>query len=134
MAWFVPRLVHARRGAGLSTSSVGEPVSPADFDRLLDGLREVRIAVPCAGCGGAHEMTCTEILARQLIGGSGWTSEECDDGVTLASILSPEDVASCGGDPEAVAAILARRGVLSTLAATAPPHGAGNSRRMLLNY
>jgi hypothetical protein len=134
MAWFLPRVarVRARDSAPAHGNEVG--ASPAEFDRLLDGLREVRIAVPCPGCGGAHEMTCAEIVARQLIGGNGWPSEECDDGVALASLLSPEDVVSCGGDPGAITAMLARRGVLSDRTVAVTGHVSAGGPRMLPNY
>lgn len=111
MVWFVPRVFRTRRGHPAAVRGAGTSATPADFDRLLDTLRVLRIAVPCAGCGGAHEMTGAELLARQLIQGAAWTSEECDEGITLRAILSVEEVIACRGNVARIRARLEQRGV-----------------------
>lgn len=111
MAWFVPHVFRARRSHPTAVRGLGVSALPADFDRLLDTLRVLRIAVPCAGCGGVHEMTGAELLARQLIQGAAWTSEECDEGITLRAILSVEEVIACRGNVARIRARLEQRGV-----------------------
>lgn len=114
MAWFVPHMFRTRRRHPTAVRGLGASALPADFDRLLDTLRVLRIAVPCAGCGDAHEMTAAELLARQLIQGAAWTSEECDEGVTLRAILSVEEIIACRGDVVRIRARLEQRGVRCT--------------------
>ncbi len=120
MAWFVPHLFRGRRSDAAATPAPSASPAPADFDRLLDGLRLLRIAVPCAGCGGAHEMTGAELLARQLIQGAAGTSEECDEGITLRAILSAEEIIACRGDVARIRARLEQRGLHCSDADAAP--------------
>jgi hypothetical protein len=90
------------------------PSPPAEFDLegLLPQLRQVWVQVPCAGCGGSHEMTCAELLTRQVLRGATFPSEECDDGAVLGAILSPEDVMALRGNIGEICAALKQRGVL----------------------
>ena len=131
VSWYVPDFGRSRRQEPASASADHLPAAaPADFDGWLAQLRDLRVAVPCGGCGGAHEMTCAELLARQLIRGAAWPSEECDDGAVLHALLAPEDVFACGGDPAAVRDLLARRGILGADDAPPVPRGA---HRILLS-
>lgn len=120
MAWFVPHLFRGRPSDAAATPVPSASPAPADFDRLLETLRLLRIAVPCAGCGKAHEMTGAELVARQLIQGAAGISEECDAGVALRSILPVEEVMACGGDVARLRARLEQRGLHCSDADAAP--------------
>jgi hypothetical protein len=107
--------LHRRKAQSVEPVPPEAPsVPPAAFDleALLPRLREVWVQVPCAGCDGAHEMTCAELLTRQALRGESFPSEECDDSAILGAILSPDDAAVLGGDVEAICAELEQRGVL----------------------
>jgi hypothetical protein len=114
MTRFMLRLRKSRHPEIAVPQHAGAAPPPAefDFDAVLPQLRAVWVRVPCAGCGGAHEMTCAELLSRQLLRGASWPSEECDEGAQLAALLSPQEVVACGGDVDAIGATLRRRGVL----------------------
>lgn len=133
MPWYVPDFIRSRRTLETGLPAYAPTAIPADFDVWLSNLRDLRVAVPCCGCDGSHEMTGSEILARQLIGGGGWSIEECDQGSALRGVLSPEDVAACGGDVFAVRALLSERGVLcsDTLNTDATNPGATPHRILL---
>lgn len=134
MSWFIPDFMRARAAVVPErTPNLPAPAAPANFDAWLFHLRDLRVAVPCAGCGGAHEMTCAEVLARQLLRGDGWPSEECDDGVMLHAILSPEDVIACAGDAAAVRDLLARRGLLCADGSPPPTTRTADAHRILLS-
>lgn len=111
MAWFVPHLFRGRRRAAAAMGESGASAMAAEFDRLLDGLRALHIAVPCASCGKAHEMTAAELVARQLIQSAAGISEECDAGIALRAILPVEEVVACGGDTVRLRARLEARGL-----------------------
>lgn len=110
MAWFVHR-THPRPAA-VPEAPAPRTVAATDIEAMLVALRTLIVRVPCAGCGGGHEMTCAELVARQVFRGSGWDSEECDDTVTLGTVLSLDDVTGCNGDAAAIGELLARRGYL----------------------
>ena len=114
MTRFVPQRLKARQSALATPKAATVPLAAFDLDALLPRLREVWVQVPCGGCGGAHEMSCAELLTRQVLRGASFPSEECDDGAVLGAILSPEEAATLGGDVEAICAALERRGVLCT--------------------
>jgi hypothetical protein len=124
MARFVPQLLRTRRHALAAPEVPAHARDALDLDAVITQLRDVWVRVPCAGCGGAHEMTCAELLTRQIIRGAGWPSEECDDGALLSAILSPEEAAACGGDVSAICAALEHRGFLCA-PAPSPPGAAG---------
>jgi hypothetical protein len=135
MAWFVPHLFRTRQSEAAATRVPGTPAVPADFDRLLDALRALYIAVPCAGCGRAHEMTAAELVARQLIQGAAGTSEECDGGAALRAVLPVEEVVACGGDVARLRARLEARGLRCSAAGETPPlMGRREGHRLLLAH
>jgi hypothetical protein len=135
MAWFVPHLFRGRRRAAAAMDPFSASALPADFDRLLDDLRTLHIAVPCAGCGKAHEMTAAELVARQLIHGAAGISEECDVGITLRAVLPVEEVVACGGDTVRLRAHLEARGLRCSEAGETPPlTGRREGHRLLLAH
>lgn len=109
MSRFVPHLLRGHRPAAAAERAPAPAV--LDVDGLPILFREIWVKVPCAGCGGTHEMTCAELLTRQLTRGAGWDSEECDESASLRAILSPEEAAACGDSLDAVCTMLSRKGI-----------------------
>lgn len=112
MTRFVPQRLKSRHPELGSPPAAAAPPAAFDLEGLLPRLRAVWVRVPCGGCGGAHEMSCAELLTRQVLSAASWPAEECDDGAVLGAILTPDEAASLDGDVDAICAALQRRGVL----------------------
>ncbi len=137
MSRLVPRVLRGHRPAATLECAPAAAPAITDIDGLPAVFHEVWVQVPCAGCGGAHEMTCAELLARQLTRGAGWDSEECDDSALLRAILSPEEAATCGDSLDALCAALSRKGIHWAAGPSAAPDAApvaGHAHHILHCY